>query len=159
MAEPKFAENEVVELVTKIVTSIGTTRGDLIPILQKVTNELGYISQEAIQQISVLLKLPTKEITSVATFYRMLSTKPHGRHIVQFCESAPCHIAGGREVFSALKEALQLEPGETSADNKWTFYTTSCLGICGVGPVILIDTEIHGNVTPDQIPSILGRYE
>ncbi len=159
MAEPKFAENEVVELVTKIVTSIGTTRGDLIPILQKVTNELGYISQEAIQQISVLLKLPTKEITSVATFYRMLSTKPHGRHIVQFCESAPCHIAGGREVLSALKEALQLEPGETSADNKWTFYTTSCLGICGVGPVILIDTEIHGNVTPDQIPSILGRYE
>jgi NADH:ubiquinone oxidoreductase 24 kD subunit len=159
MAEQKFAENEVVELVTKIVTSIGTTRGDLIPILQKVTNELGYISQEAIQQISVLLKLPTKEITSVATFYRMLSTKPHGRHIVQFCESAPCHIAGGREVLSALKEALQLEPGETSADNKWTFYTTSCLGICGVGPVILIDTEIHGNVTPDQIPSILGRYE
>ncbi len=159
MAEPKFAENEVVELVTKIVTSIGTTRGDLIPILQKVTNELGYISQEAIQQISVLLKLPTKEITSVATFYRMLSTKPHGKHIVQFCESAPCHIAGGREVLSALKEALQLEPGETSADNKWTFYTTSCLGICGVGPVILIDTEIHGNVTPDQIPSILGRYE
>ncbi len=159
MAEPKFAENEVVELVTKIVTSIGTTRGDLIPILQKVTNELGYISQEAIQQISVLLKLPTKEITSVATFYRMLSTKPHGRHIVQFCESAPCHIAGGREVLSALKEALQLEPGETSADNKWTFYTTSCLGVCGVGPVILIDTEIHGNVTPDQIPSILGRYE
>ncbi|NMC16620.1 MAG: NADH-quinone oxidoreductase subunit NuoE [Chloroflexi bacterium] len=159
MAEQKFAENEVVELVTKIVTSIGTTRGDLIPILQKVTNELGYISQEAIQQISVLLKLPTKEITSVATFYRMLSTKPHGRHIVQFCESAPCHIAGGREVLSALKEALQLEPGETSADNKWTFYTTSCLGVCGVGPVILIDTEIHGNVTPDQIPSILGRYE
>jgi len=159
MAELKFAEYEVVELVTKIVTSIGTTRGDLIPILQKVTNELGYISQEAIQQISVLLKLPTKEITSVATFYRMLSTKPHGRHIVQFCESAPCHIAGGREVLSALKEALQLEPGETSADNKWTFYTTSCLGVCGVGPVILIDTEIHGNVTPDQIPSILGRYE
>jgi len=159
MAEQKFAEYEVVELVTKIVTSIGTTRGDLIPILQKVTNELGYISQEAIQQISVLLKLPTKEITSVATFYRMLSTKPHGRHIVQFCESAPCHIAGGREVLSALKEALQLEPGETSADNKWTFYTTSCLGVCGVGPVILIDTEIHGNVTPDQIPSILGRYE
>jgi NADH:ubiquinone oxidoreductase subunit E len=115
MAEQKFAENEVVELVTKIVTSIGTTRGDLIPILQKVTNELGYISQEAIQQISVLLKLPTKEITSVATFYRMLSTKPHGRHIVQFCESAPCHIAGGREVFSALKEALNLEPGETTS--------------------------------------------
>lgn len=158
MAENKYAESETIQLVNEIVASTGTTRADLIPILQKVTNNLGYISQDAIKQISTLLKLPTKEIASVATFYRMLSTQPHGRHIIQFCESAPCHIVGGREVFIALKTALNLEPGETSTDNKWTFITTSCLGICGVGPVILIDTEIHGNVTPDQVPSILAKY-
>ncbi|HOA21451.1 MAG TPA: NADH-quinone oxidoreductase subunit NuoE [Anaerolineaceae bacterium] len=158
MAENKYAEAETIQLVNEIVASTGTTRADLIPILQKVTNNLGYISQDAIKQISTLLKLPTKEIASVATFYRMLSTQPHGRHIIQFCESAPCHIVGGREVFIALKTALNLEPGETSTDNKWTFITTSCLGICGVGPVILIDTEIHGNVTPDQVPSILAKY-
>jgi len=158
MAENKYAEAETIQLVNEIVASTGTTRADLIPILQKVTNNLGYISQDAIKQISTLLKLPTKEIASVATFYRMLSTQPHGRHIIQFCESAPCHIVGGREVFNALKTALNLEPGETSTDNKWTFITTSCLGICGVGPVILIDTEIHGNVTPDQVPSILAKY-
>jgi len=158
MAENKYAKDETIQLVNEIVASTGTTRADLIPILQKVTNNLGYISQDAIKQISTLLKLPTKEIASVATFYRMLSTQPHGRHIIQFCESAPCHIVGGREVFIALKTALNLEPGETSTDNKWTFITTSCLGICGVGPVILIDTEIHGNVTPDQVPSILAKY-
>ena len=158
MAGKEYAENETIKLVNEIVASIGTTRADLIPILQKVSNNLGYISQDAIKQISVLLKLPTKEIASVATFYRMLSTQPHGRHIIQFCESAPCHIVGGRDVFLALKAALNLEPGETSADNKWTFFTTSCLGTCGVGPVILIDTEIHGNVTPDQVPSILSKY-
>lgn len=158
MAGKEYAESETIQLVNEIVASIGTTRADLIPILQKVSNNLGYISQDAIKQISVLLKLPTKEIVSVATFYRMLSTQPHGRHIIQFCESAPCHIVGGRDVFLALKAVLNLEPGETSADNKWTFFTTSCLGICGVGPVILIDTDIHGNVTPDQIPSILSKY-
>ncbi|HOE34520.1 MAG: NADH-quinone oxidoreductase subunit NuoE [Chloroflexi bacterium] len=158
MAENKYAKDETIRLVNEIVASTGTTRSDLIPILQKVTNNLGYISQDAIQQISALLKIPTREIASVATFYRMLSTQPRGRHVVQFCESAPCHIVGGREVYAALKSALQLEPGQTSADNKWTFITTSCLGICGVGPVILIDTDIHGNVTPDQVPGILAKY-
>jgi NADH:ubiquinone oxidoreductase subunit E len=158
MAENKYAKDETIRLVNEIVASTGTTRADLIPILQKVTNNLGYISQDAIQQISALLKIPTREIASVATFYRMLSTQPRGRHVVQFCESAPCHIVGGREVYAALKSALQLEPGQTSADNKWTFITTSCLGICGVGPVILIDTDIHGNVTPDQVPGILAKY-
>ena len=158
MAENKYAKDETIRLVNEIVASTGTTRSDLIPILQKVTNNLGYISQDAIQQISALLKIPTREIASVAMFYRMLSTQPRGRHVVQFCESAPCHIVGGREVYAALKSALQLEPGQTSADNKWTFITTSCLGICGVGPVILIDTDIHGNVTPDQVPGILAKY-
>jgi len=158
MAENKYAKDETIRLVNEIVASTGTTRSDLIPILQKVTNNLGYISQDAIQQISALLKIPTREIASVATFYRMLSTQPRGRHVVQFCESAPCHIVGGREVYAALKSALQLEPGQTSADNKWTFITTSCLGICGVGPVILIDTDIHGNVTSDQVPGILAKY-
>ncbi len=105
------------------------------------------------------MNLPTKEIHSVATFYRMLSTQPRGRHVVQFCESAPCHVVGGREVIAALKQALALEPGQTSPDKKWTLLATSCLGVCGMGPVILIDTDMYGNVTPGQIKEILSRYE
>ncbi len=88
----------------------------------------------------------------------MLSTKPRGKHVIQFCESAPCHVVGGREVWQALREAVQLESGETSADGKWTLITTSCLGLCGVGPVIVIDDDVYGNLTPDQIPAILERY-
>ena len=95
---------------------------------------------------------------SVATFYQMLSTKPRGRHLIQFCESAPCHVVGGREVWTALQGALKLDPGETSADGKWTLRTTSCLGVCAVGPVIVIDEDIYGNITPKQVPEILGRY-
>ena len=152
-------EEETIWEVRKIVERIGSTRADLIPVLQAITNQLGLISQTTMQELSTLMNLPTKEIHSVATFYRMLSTQARGRHVVQFCESAPCHVVGGREVFASLKEALSLEPGQTSPDNKWTFLTTSCLGVCGIGPVILVDTDLYGNVTPEQVEDILSRYE
>ncbi|HQA29153.1 MAG TPA: NADH-quinone oxidoreductase subunit NuoE [Brevefilum fermentans] len=145
--------------IREVVENIGSTRADLIPVLQAITNKFGYISQSAIKELSGLMGLPTKEIFSVATFYRMLSTQPRGKHVIQFCESAPCHVVGGREVFLALQEALNLEPGQTSPDNKWTLLTTSCLGVCGVGPVILIDTDMYGNVTPEQVKIILSRYD
>lgn len=145
--------------VREIVKRIGSTRADLIPVLQAVTNQFGFISQTAIKELSGLMSLPTKEINSVATFYRMLSTQPRGKHVIQFCESAPCHVVGGREVFAALKQALGLEPGQTSPDNKWTLLTTSCLGVCGIGPVILIDTDMYGNIAPEQVKNILSRYE
>ena len=145
--------------VREIVERIGATRADLIPVLRAITDKYGYISQPAMEELSALMNLPTKEIHSVATFYRMLSTQPRGKHVVQFCESAPCHVVGGREVFTALKQALALEPGQTSLDNKWTLLTTSCLGVCDAGPVILIDTDMYGNVTPGQVKEILSRYE
>ena len=152
-------EEKTILEVREIVKRIGSTRADLIPVLQAITNEIGFISQTAMEELSALMNLPTKEINSVATFYRMLSTQPRGRHVVQFCESAPCHVVGGREVFAALKQALALEPGQTSPDNKWTLLTTSCLGVCGIGPVMLIDTDMYGNVTPEQVNQILSRYE
>ncbi len=145
--------------VREIVEHIGATRADLIPVLRAITDKYGYISQPAMEELSGLMNLPTKEIHSVATFYRMLSTQPRGKHVVQFCESAPCHVVGGREVFTTLKQALALEPGQTSPDNKWTLLTTSCLGVCDAGPVILIDTDMYGNVTPGQVKEILSRYE
>ena len=158
MTDQASADEKTISVVNEAVQQHGVSRSELIPILKTIMMRLGYISPAVILQLSHKLNLPSTEITSVATFYRMLSTSPRGKHVIQFCESAPCHIVGGREVFNALKTALNLEPGETSTDNKWTFITTSCLGICGVGPVILIDTEIHGNVTPDQVPSILAKY-
>ena len=159
MASDQIKETEQLEDIREIVEKTGSTRADLIPVLQEITNKFGYISQLAIKELSDLMSLPTKEILSVATFYRMLSTQPRGEHIIQFCESAPCHVVGGREVFSALQDTLGLEPGQTSADNKWTLLTTSCLGVCGIGPVILVDTDMYGNVTSDQVKNILSRYD
>jgi len=159
MTVDTITEQETKKGVREIVEKLGSTREDLIPVLQAITNKFGYISETAIKELSTLSHLPHNEIFSVATFYRMLSTQPRGKHVIQFCESAPCHVVGGREVWMALKNALDIEPGETTPDNKWTLLTTSCLGVCGIGPVLMVDTDIYGNVKPEQVKTILSRYD
>jgi len=150
---------DIPKIVQTLVQNHGDEKAELIPILQEINREMGYISDEAIKELSERMNLPSSHIYSVATFYRMLSTEPRGRHVIQFCESAPCHVAGGRLVWQRMLRELGLEKGETSQDNKWTLLTTSCLGLCGVGPVMIIDNDIYGNVTPEQVPGILSNYE
>ncbi len=146
------------EAVAEAVAAHGTTREALIPVLSEVNRRLGYIPAQALAEISRSLHIPQSQLFSVATFYSMLSTTPRGRHVVQFCESAPCHVVGGREVWQALRDQLALEPGQTSPDGRWTFLTTSCLGICAVGPVIIVDEDVYGNVEAKQVPGILACY-
>ena len=149
---------DVASVVQEVVKRHGATAEALIPILAEVNQTLGYLPAEALAEVSSGLQVPKSRLFSVASFYHMLSTKPRGRHVIQFCESAPCHVVGGREVWQTLQDELQLTPGETSADGKWTLVTTSCLGICGVGPVFMVDDDIYGNVGPDRVADILARY-
>jgi NADH-quinone oxidoreductase subunit E len=150
---------EVSQAVEKAVEHYGTSVGDLIPILNEVNRTLGYLPQQAMAEISSKLKVPRSSLFSVASFYEMLSTKPRGRHVIQFCESAPCYVIGGRQVWQTLKSQLNLEPEETSPDGKWTLITVSCLGVCGVGPVFIVDDDIYGNVLPGQVADILAKYD
>jgi NADH-quinone oxidoreductase subunit E len=148
----------VLKAVQDAVTKYGPTQDELIPILNEVNREVGYLPGEALDEISRLIRVPKSHLFSVASFYRMLSTKPRGKHVVQFCESAPCHVAGGREVWQAVRDALKIDENQTTPDGKWTLVTTSCLGVCGVGPVMMIDDDVFGNVDPKQVPSILAKY-
>lgn len=144
--------------VSAAIERCGNHREDLIPILNDVNRTLGYLPAEALEGISQKLRVPKSQLFSVASFYQMLSTKPRGVHVIKFCESAPCHVVGGRQVWQALLDALQIQPGETTPDGQWTLVTVSCLGVCAVGPVVLIDDDIYGNLEPAQIPGILARY-
>ncbi len=87
--------------------SMELRQDELIPILNEVNREIGYLPSEALDEISRFLQVPKSHLFSVASFYRMLSTKPRGKHVIKFCESAPCHVAGGREVWEAVKDTLQ----------------------------------------------------
>jgi NADH-quinone oxidoreductase E subunit len=150
---------DVIKTVNAAVGEFHAKQEELIPILMKVNQELGYIPNDALEQISEAMHIPQSRVYSVASFYHMISTKPTGRHVIKFCESAPCHVAGGKAVWDALLEELQIKPGETSPDGKWTLKTTSCLGVCAVGPVMMVDDDIYGNLKPDQVQEILERYE
>jgi len=149
---------DVDTVVQAAVGRHGPTHEALMPILAEVNQALGYLPADALTEISRLLRLPPSQLLSIASFYRLLSTKPRGKHVIQFCESAPCHIMGGRAVWQALQDELGLEPGETNPDGDWTLLTISCPGVCGVGPVMVVDEDVYGNVRAEQVPEILARY-
>jgi len=149
----------IIDAVDKAIKKYGTDRDELIPILNELNRTIGYLPKEALAEVSHRLKAPKSQLFSAATFYHMLSVEPRGRHVIQFCESAPCHVVGGREVWQALQDLLPLSSGETSSDGKWTMVTTSCLGACGAGPILIVDEDMYGNVKPEQVKDILARYD
>ena len=154
------------QVVQQAIEKHGATREGLIPILSEINRAYGYIPapayEEVRRQLNVIgqqLYVSKSQLFALASFYEMLSTEPLGEHVIRFCESAPCHVVGGREVFQAIQDALQIKAGETTPDGQWSLITTSCLGTCGVGPVMLVDEDIYGNITPEQVPEILAKYQ
>lgn len=163
---PQAITQDLSQVVQHAIEKHGATREGLIPILSEINRAFGYIPAPAFEEVQRQLNVPgnqlyvsKSQLFALASFYHMLSTEPLGEHVIRFCESAPCHVVGGREVFRAVMDALQIKPGETTPDGQWSLITTSCLGACGVGPVMLVDEDIYGNISPDQVPAILAKYQ
>ncbi len=135
-------------------------RGDreaLVEILRDVSQAKGYVPAEDLATIAQRLGLPQSQVHSVASFYSLISLKPQGKHVIRFCQDAPCHVAGGREVWEALEQTLGIPFGATTSDGMWTLLTTSCIGACSVGPVMTVDNEVYGNLTPDRVREIITQ--
>jgi len=159
-------ESEVAVVVQAAIEKHGRNHDAFIPILSEISHVFGHIPGEAFREVRKRLNvmdgqapIAESQLYGLASFYDMISTKPRGRHVIKFCENAPCHVVGGKAVWDSLRETLNLDSGETTPDSKWTLVTTSCLGLCSVGPVLLIDDDIYGNVTPEQLSDILECYE
>ncbi len=164
--EQDVKELDLPELIERAVQRHGARRDAIIPILSEINRALGYVPAAALPEIRRRIQAPEdgtfvadSHVYSAASFYQMFSLQPTGTHIIRFCESAPCHVEGGRQVIKAIEEELGLRPGETSGDGKWSLFMTSCIGVCSVGPVFLVDDDVYGNVTPEKVREILARYE
>jgi NADH:ubiquinone oxidoreductase subunit E len=164
--EKVIEEKALAGIVEAAVQKHGSHADAFIPILLEINHEYGYIPAEAIRLTRETLHQPKEHVLvskgrlyGLASFYHMLSMEKTGRHVVQFCESAPCHVQGGRELWKAIQQELDLKAGETDPAGRFTLKTVSCLGICGVGPVLLVDDDFYGNVTPEQLADIFARYE
>ena len=164
-------EKNLADIVEAAVNRHGPHADAFIPILLEINHEYGYIPGDAIRMARKLLHdfpgqapadhvlVSEGQLYGLASFYHMLHTEKTGRHVVQFCESAPCHVQGGRELWKAIQSDLNLQSGETDPAGRFTLKTVSCLGVCGVGPVMMVDDDMYGNLSPDQLAGIFARYE
>ncbi|MDZ7316823.1 MAG: NADH-quinone oxidoreductase subunit NuoE [candidate division KSB1 bacterium] len=145
--------------VDEIVKSYQDVKTPLIYILKDVQKEFGYLSEEVLTRVALATKIPLSEIYGVATFYSLFTIKPKGRHIVRCCNNAPCFVNGSKEVLDKIKEYLGIEMNETTPDGMFTLEFTSCLGLCAVAPVMMVDDEVYGNLTPEKAVAILKDYK
>ena len=110
-----------------------------------------YLTPEALEAVAEHLEMPLSEVISTATFYSMYSLKPRGKHIIRLCESPPCQLLGAESLLDYISEQLSVGVGETTEDGVFTLETTSCLGVCGVAPALMIDEEVYGNLTKESV--------
>jgi NADH-quinone oxidoreductase E subunit len=146
------------EDIAALIERYGRTRSALIPILQEVQEEQGYLSREAVVSIGQQLNLPVSKIYGVATFYNQFRFQVPGRFHVQCCRGTACHVKGSLSVLESLKRELKIEPGQTTRDGLFSLEVVACIGACGLAPVIAINGEFHASVQPEQIKKIINAY-
>jgi NADH-quinone oxidoreductase subunit E len=132
--------------------------GSLIPILQEIQEIHGYLSEEILTLIGKRLHIPTSRIFGVVTFYAQFYTTPRGRHTVRVCRGTACHVRGGKHVLRAVQQHLGIGENETTPDFKFTFETVACLGACALSPVLLVDKNYYGKLTPAKVEQVLKQY-
>lgn len=120
-------------------------------------NPANFLAEEDLRLAAEHLGLPLAAVRDAASFYTMFSFTPRGRHLVRVCESPNCHLAGAWSVIEELKRELGVEVGQTTADGLFTLELTSCLGVCGVAPVMMVDGEAFGNLTPARVREVIRR--
>lgn len=141
-----------------VIEQFGKDRGNLIPILHALQDNLGFIGEDSAQEVAAWLSIPVSEVYGTATFYTLFAMEPKGKYMVRLCDSPPCHIEGSKAIRRAIERTLGVESGGTTQDGLFTFETVSCFGLCGVAPAIMVNDDVYGNLTPEAIPSILARY-
>jgi NADH-quinone oxidoreductase subunit E len=131
----------------KTMRDFDGARADLVPVLQRVQRDDGYLSATALQRVSRWLKVSVNEVYGVATFYAQFRFTPPGRHHIKACLGTACHVKGGEQMLDVLERRLGIKPGETTEDGEYDLERVACLGCCALAPVITIDDKAHGQMS------------
>lgn len=134
-------------------------KGALIPVLQEAQDIYGYLPADVLRQISLELKIPLSQVFGVVTFYAQFHLKPRGRNIIRVCLGTACHVRGGAKILETIQKEIGVADGETTEDLRFTLESIACIGACGLAPVIMVNDDTHGRLTPDKIGAILAQYE
>ncbi|CAO81044.1 MAG: NADH-quinone oxidoreductase subunit NuoE [Candidatus Cloacimonadota bacterium] len=146
-------------MIKEICQKYAPRKDNLIQILHEIQDQdpQHYISPEAVDTVAEYLDIPVNHIYGVLTFYTMYSTKPRGKNIIRLCESPPCYIKGSDNMLRKLKVLLGINIGETTKDGLFTLEFTSCLGVCGNAPVMMINDDVYGDLTEEKVEEIIER--
>ena len=134
-------------------------RQNLIPILQDVQHELGYLSEEAVNQVADHLGLSENDVFGVATFYTQFRFTPPGEHCIKVCQGTACHVRGSGLIVEEVSRKLDVAPGETTDDLKFSLERVACYGSCALAPVVVIDDKVHARMTPKKTIEAIDEYE
>jgi NADH-quinone oxidoreductase subunit E len=134
-------------------------REDLIPVLQRVQEQDGYLRPDAIRSISRWMKISENEIFGVATFYAQFRFHPPGEHHVKICLGTACHVKGGEQILVMAQQRLNIKTGETTADGKYDLDRVACLGCCALAPVVAFDDKIHSQMSVLKIQGIFDEHK
>jgi NADH:ubiquinone oxidoreductase subunit E/NAD-dependent dihydropyrimidine dehydrogenase PreA subunit len=145
--EPEL-KPEVRALVDSVCEKHRHERAPLITVLQVVNHDLGYLPAEVLRYVSRKIHIPLVRVYHVATFYKALSLTPRGQHVLRVCVGTACHVRGAPRVLEALRGHLEIKPGETTPDGRFTLETVNCLGTCALSPVVMLDTKYHAGMNP-----------
>ncbi len=132
--------------------------GMLIPLLQSAQDTFGYIPPLAIEQIGEVTGIPAAEVYGVVTFYKQFRLQPLGKYVIKMCKGTACHVSGADMIGQTIEDELGISPDETSEDGLFTFLVVACLGCCSLAPVVMINDQTYGRLTPEKIKRVLRKY-
>ena len=132
--------------------------GALMPIMQRAQDIFGYLPEDVQKYIAREMDIPVSDVYGVATFYAQFNLEPKGQYTISVCMGTACYVKGSRKVLDKLEEVLGIQAGHTTPDGLFTLNATRCLGACGLAPVMMINEDVYGRLTPDEIPGIIAKY-
>jgi len=142
----------------EILERYGRDRTQVISILQDIQDRERYLPEEALTYVGEALDIPRAQIYGLATFYRAFSLEPRGEHTIQVCTGTACHVRGAPKLVGELCRRLEVKPGGTTEDLKFTLETVNCLGACALGPLVVVDGNYHGQMSTDKLDKLLQQY-
>ena len=146
------------EQLEQIISSYPRQREALIPILQKVQEDLGYLSEEVVSEVAYFLGVPESEVYGVASFYAQFRFIRRGEHMIKICQGTACYIRGGQQILETVERELDIQSGTTTSDYKFSLERVACLGCCALAPVMVSDKVVSGRMTMTKVKEILSEY-
>ncbi|MHC4714733.1 MAG: NADH-quinone oxidoreductase subunit NuoE [Planctomycetota bacterium] len=157
MSEHDRTADNLPEILQGIFQKYPGNQGDLIPILQDIQAEVGYIPREAMSRTARFLNICDSTVYGVVTFYAQFYLTPQGRHKIRVCLGTACHVRKGKDIMTALERKLGIKSGQTTDDLEFSLERVACFGSCALGPVVVVDGKVHGKMTRERAEGLLGE--